>query len=66
MGSEYWEGLIEWMEEKMLKEHKYIAPEDLNVFTVVDDPRAATEIIVDFREAQGRFGIELPTGMKKS
>jgi uncharacterized protein (TIGR00730 family) len=65
MCSEYWEGLIEWMKEKMLKEHKYIAPDDLNVFTVVDDPRAATEIIVDFREAQGRVGIELPTGMKK-
>ena len=65
MGSEYWEGLIEWMEEKMLKEHKYTAPDDLNVFTVVDEPCAAAKIIVDFREAQGRFGIELPTGMKK-
>jgi hypothetical protein len=54
------------MKEKMLKEHKYIAAEDLNVFTVVDDPRAAAEIIVDFRKAQGRVGIELPTGMKKS
>jgi hypothetical protein len=66
MGSEYWDGLIKWMKEKMLKEHKYIAAEDLNVFTVVDDPRAAAEIIVDFRKAQGRVGIELPTGMKKS
>lgn len=66
MGSEYWDGLIKWMEKKMLKEHEYIAAEDLNVFTVVDDPSAAVKIIVDFREAQGRVGIELPTGMKKS
>jgi len=66
MGSEYWDGLIKWMKEKMLKEHKFIAPDDLNVFTVVDDPSAAAKIIVDFREAQGRVGIELPAGMKKS
>jgi len=66
MGSDYWEGLTEWMKQKMLEEHKFIAPDDMNVFTVVDDPRAAAEIIVDFREAQGRVGIELPTGMKKS
>jgi len=66
MGSEYWEGLIEWMKEKMLKEYEYISPEDMNVFTVVDDPQAAAKIIVDFREAQGPAGIELPTGMKKT
>lgn len=66
MGSDYWDGLIKWMKEKMLKEHKYIAQEDLNVFTVVDDPGAVVEIIVNFREAQGRIGIELPAGMKKT
>ena len=66
MGHEYWDGLIKWMKEKMLKEHGYISPEDLDVFTVVDDPCAAVKIIVDFREAQGRFGIELPAGMKKT
>ena len=65
MGSEYWEGLIIWMKEKMLEEYEYIAQEDTDVFTVMDDPRAAAKIIVDFREAQGRFGIELPAGMKK-
>ena len=54
------------MEQKMLKEHGYIAPEDLNVFTVLDDPQAAVKIIVGFREAQGPVGIELPTGMKKA
>jgi len=66
MGSNYWEGLTEWMKQKMLEEQEFIAPDDMNVFTVVDEPRAAAEIIVDFREAQGRVGIELPTGMKKS
>lgn len=66
MGGEYWKGLIGWMEQKMLGEHKYISPEDLNVFTVLDDPKAAVKVITDFREAQGPAGIELPTGMKKA
>ncbi len=66
MGSNYWEGLTEWMKQKMLKEHEFIAPEDMNVFTVVDEPNVAAEIIVDFRKAHGRVGIELPAGMKKS
>ena len=66
MGSDYWKGLTNWMEEKMLKEHNHIALEDMNVFTVLDDPQAVVKIIVDFKEAQGPVGIELPTGMKKA
>jgi len=54
------------MKEKMLAEHKYISPEDLNVFTVVDEPSEAVKIIVDFKEAKGRVGIELPPGMRKN
>lgn len=65
MGSEYWDGLLKWMREKMLKEYRHISPEDMNVFTVVDEPEAAVKIIVDFRKAKGRVGIELPAGMKK-
>ena len=66
MGSEFWEGLVNWMEQKMLKDHGYIAPEDMDVFTVLDAPQAAVKIITDFREARGPVGIELPTGMKKA
>ena len=65
MGSEYWKGLIDWMEQTMLKEHEYIAPEDLNVFTVLDDPKAAVKVITDFKKTHGPAGIELPTGIKK-
>jgi len=66
VGSEYWEGLTTWMADKMLKQHNYIAPEDLNVFTVVDDPHAAVKILVDFKESEGRVGIQLPAGMRKT
>jgi hypothetical protein len=50
----------------MLKKHNYVSPEDLDVFTLVDDPHAAVEIIVNFKRAQGPVGIELPGGMKKT
>jgi hypothetical protein len=65
MGSDYWEGLIKWVRETMLQKHGYIDPDDMDVFTMVDDPQAAARIIVDFREAQKPAGIELPMGMKK-
>ena len=65
MGSEYWAGLIDWMREKMLKEHDYISPEDMDVFTIVDEPKAAVKIIVGFKKAQGHSGLDLPSGMKK-
>lgn len=66
MDSEYWQGLIKWMKEKVLQEHHFISPEDLNVFTVVDDPKAAAKIIVNFKESKGRGGIELPPGMRRN
>ena len=66
MGRDYWRGLIDWMQTAMLEEHEFIAPEDLGVFTIADDPSAATEIIVDFRQARGRGGLDLPSGMKKN
>ena len=66
MCSDYWGGLVEWMKEKVLDEHNYVDPEDLNVFTVVDEPEEAVRIIVNFREAKGYGGLALPSGMKKS
>ncbi len=65
MCSEYWEGLTSWIKTKMLDEHKYISPEDLDVFTMADDPQTAVKIIREFKEAEGRVGIDLPPGMKK-
>lgn len=65
MGSDYWQGLIDWMKKKMLKEHHHISPKDLKVFTVVDKPEDAVKIIVDYRESKGHVGIDLPSEMKK-
>ena len=65
MCSDYWTGLVEWIRTKMLDEHEYITPDDLNVFTMADDPKDAVRIIVDFKEGPGRSGIDLPPGMRK-
>jgi len=65
MGRDYWDGLIQWVHQKMLNEYGYISPEDLDVFTVEDDPVAAVKIITDFKDKQGPTGLAMPPGMKK-
>jgi uncharacterized protein (TIGR00730 family) len=44
MGSEYFGGLIDWMKSRML-EKKYISPEDLDNFLVMDDPEEVVKNI---------------------
>jgi uncharacterized protein (TIGR00730 family) len=66
MGSDYWAGLVDWMKETMLARHKYISPEDIDVFKIVDKPEDAVKILADFRKSKGRSGIEMPLGMKKT
>lgn len=48
VGSEYWSGLIDWIQKTVLeKEHNISAP-DMNLFKVVDTADDAVKIIVDF------------------
>ena len=65
MGSEYWAGLLDWMKKDMLETHQYISPEDMDVFTLVDDPVQAAKIIIDFHKSDRKGGLEEPTGVKK-
>ena len=44
MGSEYWSGLVDWLKDKMLGE-KYIASDDLDIFTIVDNPEEVVKAI---------------------
>jgi uncharacterized protein (TIGR00730 family) len=60
MGTEYWHGLVDWMKTTMLGEHGYISPTDLDNFVLVDDPKQAAQIIVDFRESKGQAGFQMP------
>lgn len=65
MGSEYWSGLVDWMKKDMLEKHKFMGPEDINVFMVCDDPQKAADVIVDFYKSGGKSGVQEPTGLKK-
>ena len=47
MGTEFWKGLIEWLKTDMLG-HKYINPDDLDMFTITDDPQEAIKVINKF------------------
>lgn len=52
-GRDYWRGLADWLKERVAGEGK-IAPEDLNLFLVTDDPKEALGWIVEARERRTR------------
>ena len=37
VGSEYWQGLLDWIKERMLAE-KRISPDDVDILQIIDDP----------------------------
>ncbi|MBC8379274.1 MAG: TIGR00730 family Rossman fold protein [Planctomycetes bacterium] len=65
MGSEFWAELLDWVTEIMLKKYGYISPEDMDVFSVSDDPKEAARIITDFHSKNGRGGLLQPWGIRK-
>jgi uncharacterized protein (TIGR00730 family) len=52
-GRDYWAGLAEWLKARVAGEGK-IAPEDLNLFLVTDDPKETLGWIVEARERRTR------------
>jgi uncharacterized protein (TIGR00730 family) len=49
-GSDYWKGLLLWVEETMFKKEHNISADDLNLFTVVDTVDDAVQHIENFFE----------------
>ena len=47
MRSRYWEGLIDWLRKTVLRNRK-ISPEDLDLFSLAEEPEEACDIIEDF------------------
>lgn len=47
MGKEYWKGLLDWMKGTLVKEGT-IGSDDLDLFSVTDDPAEAANIIAEF------------------
>jgi uncharacterized protein (TIGR00730 family) len=52
MGSDYWQGLLDWMREKMLVDGK-IGANDLALMRVTDDPEEVVELISAAADLQG-------------
>jgi predicted Rossmann-fold nucleotide-binding protein len=52
-GKEFWSGILEWMQTQMLERNKFISPDDLDLFTVTDDPREAVEIVMEYLRRVG-------------
>ncbi len=48
VGEHYWSGLFEWVTNVMLKEEHNIAPDDLNLFRIVDTAEEAVSYIDQF------------------
>lgn len=48
VGTEFWKGLVEWIEEVVQEEEKNISPEDLDLFKVVETADEAVAVINDF------------------
>jgi uncharacterized protein (TIGR00730 family) len=46
-GSEYWKGMLDWLRDKVLK-NGCITKEELNIFTVVDNPKEVVAVIKKF------------------
>jgi uncharacterized protein (TIGR00730 family) len=65
MDHAFWDGLIDWVKEVLLKQHGYISPEDMDVFSIVDEPEEAAKIITDFHNKNGRGGLKQPWGIKR-
>jgi uncharacterized protein (TIGR00730 family) len=48
VGSDFWKGMLEWIEKVVQEEQKNISPEDVSLFTVVDTADEAVEVINNF------------------
>jgi uncharacterized protein (TIGR00730 family) len=44
VGSNYWKGLLDWIQEVVLKEEK-ISPTDLDILQLIDDPEEVIKVI---------------------
>jgi len=54
MGSEFWRGLIDWMQQTLVGEGM-ISPEDMNLIRVIDEPQGVVDAIFDFYQSRGFY-----------
>jgi uncharacterized protein (TIGR00730 family) len=54
MGTEFWQGLIGWMETTLVAEGM-IAAEDMKLIRVIDEPQGVVDAIFDFYQSKGFY-----------
>jgi len=53
IGKKFWSGLIAWMHEQMIERRSLIKAEDLDLFSIVETPAQAVEIILEYERRNG-------------
>ena len=53
VGCDYWRGLIDWVGDRMLSEAN-ISPDDLDLFTLTDDPAEVRDLLMSAAHRQAR------------
>ncbi|MEM9821197.1 MAG: TIGR00730 family Rossman fold protein [Bacteroidota bacterium] len=48
VGTDFWEGLKDWIEKTMLAQFNNISPDDMDLIPITDDPEEVLRIINDF------------------
>ncbi|MGH8713806.1 MAG: TIGR00730 family Rossman fold protein, partial [Casimicrobiaceae bacterium] len=52
VGGDFWKGLIDWMRDKLVGE-RLIAPGDIDLMTLIDEPEDIVDAIFDYYESRG-------------
>ena len=52
-GKKFWAGILRWMQVQMQERNRFIGPDDLNLFTLTDDPQEAIAIIREYLQRVG-------------
>ncbi len=53
LGSPFWNPMLDWLRTTLLEKHGHIAREDLELYTVTDDPQVAVHTVCDYYERHG-------------
>ena len=53
MGSDYWQGLVDWIRERLLAEGK-ISPPDVDLLRLIDDPAEVRDVLMRAAHRQAR------------
>lgn len=49
VGTDYWQGLVDWIKARLIAE-KMASTDDLNLFSLLDDPEEIVQTVLDFNK----------------